>query len=44
MGSFWKFSSCGHTVEEFVSQKIMKKENLKAFGSNLHLKMRNNKK
>lgn len=42
MGSFWKYRSCSHTVEVFVSQKIMKKEDLKAFGSSLHLKMRNN--
>lgn len=42
MGCFWELGSYGHTVEEFVSQKIKKKEDLKAFGSNLRLKMRNN--
>lgn len=42
MGSFCKLRSCSHIVEEFVSQKIMQKGDLKAFGSNLHLKMRNN--
>lgn len=42
MRSFWKLRSWSHAVEVFVSQKIMKKEDLKAFGSNLHFKMRNN--